>query len=174
MTAFSRTSLLLCLTLALGACGFHLKGAVKLPYQSIYIALPESSVLGADLRRQIRANQATLLANKAGEAEAVFHQIGENRDRVIAAMNAQGRAREYQLRLRYSFRVTDNKGQPLTPVNEITLVREVTYDDNQVLSKAQEEEFLWNDMQKDLATQILRRLAAMQPKAATPVEEDSY
>ena len=161
--ALFRSSLILCLALALGACGFHLRGAVELPYQSLYIALPQNSVLGADLRRLIRANQPQLLVEDPTTAGAVFRQLSSNRERIIAAMNTQGRAREYQLRLRYAFRIEDAKGAPLGPVNEILLAREVTYDDNQVLSKDQEENFLWQDMERDLAQQILRRLAVAQP-----------
>lgn len=171
--ALFRSSLILCLALVLGACGFQLRGAVKLPYQSIHIALPENSVLGTELRRQIKANQATQLVDKPASADAVFRPIEEKRERIIASLTAKGQAREYQLRLRYAFRVEDGKGQPLTPVNEIVLARELTYDDNQVLAKQQEEDFLWQSMQKDLAQQILRRLAAVQPRA-TPVEEEDY
>jgi len=105
-----RSSLILCLALTLGACGFNLRGAVQLPYQSLYISLPANSVLGADLRRQINANQPTLLVDSPQKAEAIFQQIDDNRERIIAAVNAEGRAREYQLRLRYSFRLVDSKG----------------------------------------------------------------
>lgn len=173
MTLF-RSVVALLLVLLLGACGFQLKGDASLPYKSIYISLPENSVLGADLRRQIRANSGTVLADNAKDAEAVFIQISETRDRIIASLNSQGRAREYQLRLRYSFRLADNKGNLLIPVSNISLAREVTYDDNQVLSKAQEEEFLWQDMQRDLAQQILRRISTARPTVAAPVEEDDY
>lgn len=170
--ALLHSSLILCLALTLGACGFNLRGAVQLPYQSLYISLPANSVLGADLRRQINANQPTLLVDSPQKAEAIFQQIDDNRERIIAAVNAEGRAREYQLRLRYSFRLVDSKGGPLTPINEIILAREVTYDDNQVLAKDQEEIFLWQTMEKDLATQIMRRLATMQPHATPVATED--
>jgi LPS-assembly lipoprotein len=159
-----RFCLLFCLTLLPGACGFHLRDAVQLPYQSLYIALARNSERGAELRRQIRASQPQLLVEDIQAAEAVFREIDYRTDRIIAAINAQGRAREYQLRLHYTFRVEDNKGAPLTPVNEIILTREVTYDDNQLLAKDQEENFLWQDMNKDLVQQVLRRLAIMQPR----------
>lgn len=170
--ALFRSSLILCLALVLGACGFQLRGAVKLPYQNIYIALPETSVLGTELRRQIKANQSTVLVDNSRNADAVFRPLDEKRERIIASLTARGQAREYQLRLRYTFRVENGKGQPLTPVNEIVMNRDVTYDDNQVLSKQQEEEFLWQSMQKELAQQILRRLAAVQPRLKTDEEED--
>lgn len=167
-----RAAIALCLAVSLSACGFKLRGSFTLPFQSFYIGLPANSPLGADLRRQIRASQPGVLVDDPKQAEAVFQQVSEKRERIIAAMNAEGRAREYQLRLRYGFRLVDAKGAPLTPVQEIVLAREITYDDNQVLAKNQEEEFLWQAMQQDLAQQILRRLTARQMLQAPAAPED--
>jgi LPS-assembly lipoprotein len=163
--ALLRFGLICGLALALGACGFHLRGAAQLPYQSLYLALDTNLERNAELRRQIRANQPELLVEDIAAAEVVLREIDYRTDRIIAAINAQGRAREYQLRLHYTFRVEDNKGAPLSAVHEIILTREITYDDNQLLAKDQEENFLWQDMNKDLAQQILRRLGSIRPQA---------
>jgi LPS-assembly lipoprotein len=155
------SSLLIALFVA--ACGFHLRGAVQLPYKSLYVAVAASSTLGMELRRQLSASQPDLLVEDQKQAEAIFRQLSNSRERIIAAINADGRAREYQLHLSYSFRLEDAKGEPLTPVSNIVIAREITYDDNQVLSKDQEEAFLWLSMEKDLVQQILRRLATQHP-----------
>jgi LPS-assembly lipoprotein len=165
-TLFRRLSIG-CLAFTLVACGFQLRGAMQLPYQSLYIAISDSTTLGLELRRQIRASQPDLLVEEKKAAEAVFRQLSFGRERVIAAINADGQVREYQLRLTYNFRLEDPTGAPLTQASSIVLLREVTYDDNQVLSKAQEEEFLWLDMEKDLVQQILRRLATQHPLLPT-------
>jgi LPS-assembly lipoprotein len=154
--------------LFVAACGFQLRGAVEFPYQSFYIELPRNSDLGAELRRQVRAHQPQALTEDKEKADAVFREVSYRTGRIIAALNAEGRAREYQLRLDYAFRIEDRNGAPLSPVSEIVLVREVTYDDNQLLAKDQEEAFLWQDMNRDLVQQILRRLALMRP-AEIPV-----
>jgi LPS-assembly lipoprotein len=158
-----RFALIGCLAFALSACGFQLRGAMRLPYQSLFIAISASSTLGMELRRQIRASQPDLLVEEEKQAEAIFRQLSFGHEREIAAINADGQVREYQLRLTYSFRLEDPAGAPLTPASNIVLLREVTYDDNQVLSKAQEEDFLWRDMERDLVQQILRRLATQHP-----------
>jgi len=168
-----RSGLLLGLGLLLSACGFHLRSAFELPYRTFYVALSPETEHGAELRRQIRAHQPEILVEDIRVADGVFREIRYDKERIIAALNAEGRAREYQLRLSYAFRVEDNKGAPLTPVYEIVLTREVTYDDNQRLSKAQEELFLWDNINKDLAAQILRRLTRLQPRAVTPGEDAS-
>ncbi|WP_416142349.1 LPS assembly lipoprotein LptE, partial [Hydrogenophaga sp.] len=51
------------------------------------------------------------------------------------------------------------------PPSQIVLRRDITYNDNLVLSKEAEEALLWRDIQNDLVQQILRRLAAAKLKA---------
>jgi len=159
--------------LFLTACGFQLRGAVDIPYARLYIeSPPANTTLGTALRRQINAHRPDILVETGKEAEAVFRQVNNRREREITVLNADGRAREYQLRLLYSFRIENTSGQALSSVHSILLTREVAYDDNQVLSKAQEEDFLWRDMEKDLVQQILRRLATLKPASQPELNEE--
>jgi LPS-assembly lipoprotein len=57
------------------------------------------------------------------------------------------------------------------PPATIELVRDLTYDDSNVLAKQQEETLLWRDMENDLVQQLMRRLAAARPVYAPPPEE---
>lgn len=159
------TAVVLASSLLLAGCGFQLRGAQPLPFRTLYLALPENSELGANLRRQIKATGTTQLVEKRAEAEAVFSSIQEFKDRVVLSYNSAGRIRELQLRYRYTYQVQDAKGQNLGQPGEVLMTRDVTYDDNQLLSKAQEEELLWQDMQRDLVQQLLRRLAAIKMTA---------
>jgi LPS-assembly lipoprotein len=47
------------------------------------------------------------------------------------------------------------------------LIRDMTFDDTQVLAKAAEEELLFRDMVDNAAQRILRRLQSIDPAAAT-------
>ena len=157
---------LLALSLLVGGCGFQLRGARPLPFHTLYLAIPENSELGADLRRQIKALGSTQLVNKREEAEAIFSAQVDLRERLVLSYNSAGQIREIQLRYRYVYRIQNAKGQTLGQPGEVVLTRDVTYDDAQLLSKAAEEELLWQDMQRDLVQQLLRRLAATKMTAA--------
>jgi LPS-assembly lipoprotein len=61
--------------------------------------------------------------------------------------------------------VIDAKGGQLLAPTEITLRRNLAFNEQQVLAKESEEALLYRDMQSDLVQQILRRLAAMKPPA---------
>jgi LPS-assembly lipoprotein len=142
-----------------------LRGAYTLPYESLHIALPDGSIIGAGLKRQIRAGGGTRIVETREEAQGSFQQVADLRERQILSLSTAGRVREVRLRYRYSYRVIDPKGRELVQTTGIELTRDVTYDDSAVLSKEQEELLLWRDMENDLIQQLLRRLAAVKPAA---------
>ncbi len=85
--------------------------------------------------------------------------LADTRSKVIMSLNALGKVREYQLNQRFRFRLVDKGGAEIIGPSEISLRRDMPYDDTQVLAKEQEENLLYQDMQKDLIQQLLRRLA---------------
>ncbi len=145
------------MVLLLTACGFQLRGAQPLPFSSLYIA--ENWELGAMLRRNIRALGNTQLPATPQEAQAVFTVLGEAREKHILSLSATGRVREFQLRYRLAYRVHDLKGREFIPPTEIVLVRDISFADERVLAKEQEEGLLYRDMQNDMVQQVLRRMA---------------
>jgi LPS-assembly lipoprotein len=66
---------------------------------------------------------------------------------------------EYRLIYRVRFSVSDAKGADFLPPSTVTLTRDMTYDDSQVLAKEGEEQLLFRDMQSDMVQQIMRRIA---------------
>jgi LPS-assembly lipoprotein len=126
------------------------------------------SELAAAIRREIRANGSTRLTETPADAEVRLEVLADIKDKLILALNTQGRVREYQLRQRFVFRLVSKSGQEIMPSNEIFLRRELAFDDTQLLAKQQEEALLYRDMQNDLVQQLLRRLAAAKMPEAAP------
>ena len=148
---------LLAVTL-LAACGFHLRGQVTLPFDTLFV--PPNTSLAVDLKRAIAAGTQTRLVATAAEAQARLVIESESREKIILSLDTSGRVAEYQLRSRVSFRVVDNRGLEYLPLNTITLTRDITFNDAEVLAKESEESLLYRDMQTDTVQQILRRLSA--------------
>ncbi len=156
---FSQWLLLVAAAVMLTACGFHLRGAADLPFKTIYLGFGPNSSVGAELKRNIEASGAKVVADPK-DAEANLRVLADSRDRQVLTLNTNGRVREFALFQRFTFSVTDAKGAIVIPPAAITLRRVVTYDENQELAKQAEEALLYRDMQSDLVQQILRRLAA--------------
>lgn len=170
MTRLARSFALLfalAATLALSACGFHLRGAssMQLPFKTLYVGFSDTSPLGAELKRYIRAGGDTQIVNDPKEAEANLEVLSETRDKAVLSLNSLGRVSEYTLYYRFRFRVKDPAGVELLAPTEITLKRDMSYSDTLVLAKEQEELMLYREMQSDLVQQILRRLNALKPAA---------
>ena len=160
-----RNLLILVLGLLVAGCGFQLRGAQPLPFSSLHVATQETSELGAILKRNIRAMALTRLVDTPQEAQAVFTVIGEAREKNILSLSGTGRVREFQLRYRLAYRVHDSQGREFAPPTEIVLVRDISFSDERVLAKEQEESLLYRDMQNDMAQQVLRRLASIKAVA---------
>ena len=152
----------------LAGCGFQLRGARPLPFKSVYLGMYQYSELAAAIRREIRANGGTVIAEKPEDAEVRLEVLADLKDKIILALNTQGRVREYQLRQRFAFRLVTKDGREVIAPNEITLRRDLAFDDSQLLAKEQEEILLYRDMQNDLVQQLMRRLAAAKMTPAQP------
>ncbi len=157
-----RTALMALATTALSACGFHLRGASELPFKTIFLGFPPNSPFGAELARNLRAGTDTQVVTVREQAQALLEVVGQTREREVLALNAQGRAREFQLRTTLSFRLIDQAGRELIAPTTLSARRDVAFNDAQVLAKESEEALLYRDMQSDLVQQLLRRLASVQ------------
>jgi LPS-assembly lipoprotein len=161
-----RTVAALLVAASLTACGFQLRGSngnYNIPFHSLYLSFSDNSALGTELKRNLRANDHVKIVDKADEAEAQFLVLSETRNKSILSLNSLGRVREYLLSYSLSFTVRDAKGNVLLAPTEITLHRNMSFDETQVLAKEAEEALLYRDMQGDLVQQIMRRLAAIKP-----------
>jgi len=161
---WSRSAAVLLLALA-ASCGFHLRGVAEVPFATVYLPGAKSGIQ-LDLKRNIEAGTRAKVVDDIKKADAIVAFSDEARDKVILSLTGTGRVREFQLRYRVGFRVHDGKGGVYVPQSVITLTRDVTFNDSDVLAKEAEEQLLFRDMQTDMVQQIMRRLAAAQkPKA---------
>lgn len=159
--------LLLAMLLALGACGFHLRGSnlkdVGFPFKSLYLKAPAETPFVIDLRRVLATNKVTLMPT-ADKADLVLEVVSEQNLKQILSLSGAGRVQEYQLFYRISLRAYDDKQNDWLPPDEILLSRILPYDDAQVLAKQQEEEMLYKDMRSDALAQTIRRLNKAKPQ----------
>ncbi len=163
-------ALVLVTALLVSACGFQLRGSgshANLPFKTIYLGVSDASPLGNDLKRYIAGAGGTTVVSDPKAAQANVEILSETRNKTILSLNSQGRIREYSLSYTLSFQVKDGKNNILLAPTTITLNRIISFNESQVLAKESEEASLYRDMQSDMVQQILRRLAAIKPAAAS-------
>ena len=148
----------------LAGCGFHLRGTADVPFQTLYLPNADSGI-ALDLRRYVQAGTQARVVDDPKQAEAILAFTEENREKNILSLTGAGRVSEFQLKYRVGFRVHDGKGGDYVPMSLVTLSRDVTYNDAEILAKEAEEQLLFRDMQSDMVQQVMRRLAsAERPK----------
>lgn len=155
-----RSLLALLLALSLAACGFQLRGSYSLPWDTLYIAVPPSNEMHAQIKRGIESATRTRIVDDPQAAQATLAILRNDQLKNILSLSGSGRVREFQLIRTFVYRIVDAKGVELQPPAQIVLQREMTFDDARILAKEQEEQMIWREMQTDMVQQLLRRLAA--------------
>ncbi|MFN3883591.1 MAG: LPS assembly lipoprotein LptE [Rhodocyclaceae bacterium] len=154
-------ALVLALALLLSGCGFQLRGSYGLPWETLAISgLPENSELYFQIKRGIESGSLTKVVTDAKTASATLVVLQNHQHKSILSLSAKGLVREFQLTRSFMYRVQDAQGKELQPASQIVLQREMTFDDERVFAKEAEEAIIWREMQNDLVSQLMRRLAA--------------
>lgn len=162
-----RLTLGLACLLALGACGFHLKGATPLPFHSIYTNIDLDSAFGVRLQRTIQANSPdTRFIRDRAQADVYLHQMSENESLRQLSIDAEGRVEEYELNLDFTFQLLDKAGHVLLAPTMLHSTRELPYNDRIVQAKESEITRTFKDMRDKQIDQILRRLSSPEVQAA--------
>jgi LPS-assembly lipoprotein len=152
------------LTAGLTGCGFELRKPPRYAFSTMYSGIPIVSPFGVKLKRSLESSGQVEVINdprQVERTEVIFDQLFELREKVVVGRTSTGAIREFQLRLRYRFRVRSRNGVELIPDTEITLNRDINFNETGALSKESEEALLYKDMENDLVLQIQRRLAAI-------------
>lgn len=142
----------------LTGCGFQLRGKDAIPYRSLYIDAPETSLAARQLADVLRSRGMSV-AETSKTADAIIRFAQERESRSVLALSGGGRVREYRLHYFLSYSLTGKDGQEIFPLAEIQQSRDFTYEDNQYLAKTAEENFLYRDLRDDAVQQIVRRLS---------------
>lgn len=154
---------------ALGACGFHLRGGAQLPaqMQRVYLKVNGGGDLQRELARQLEVSGATLVdAPGPGVAEMT---VPEARFSTTAlTFTGQARVGEYAVRYHVRFQVRDAAGKVLLPMQGVRVERDFTFDARDPVGTATQTEQLRKGMLADAVQAIMFRLgaAAHHPPAA--------
>lgn len=159
MFSLSRPATVIVLAVMLTACGFQLRGTYDLARGMSPMNIQSSEFqLAQSLRAQLRANGIKVVADEDA-AISTLNIDRVSRSRRVVSVDAQGRAREYELlyRLTYKLDYVDADGARMIE-KSLELNRELLFDPETVLAINVEIETLYEEMQLDASRIILRQL----------------
>ena len=149
--------------IGLSACGFQLRQTPKPPFNTMYAGFAESSSLGQELRRSLESSGVRVISDnrQIDAAQVVLDVLQDQREKTVVGVNATGQVREFQLRVRFKFRLRDKSGNEVIPETELLLERDFSFNESGALAKEAEEALIYRSMQSDVVQQALRRLSAV-------------
>ena len=146
----------------LAGCGFQLRGAQELKFRTVQLTgFKPHSPLEKELRQAINASKTTLVVDSGGEAQVVLEALSDRRERNVVATTTAGQVRQISLRVRFTFKLRTPSDRELIGPTELLLGRDISYNESDALAKEQEEALLYREMQTDIVSQLMRRLAAV-------------
>ena len=154
------------LVFAVTGCGFHFRGAYKLPSQmanTFVKSKDDNSELIRVLKRSLKASDVNIV-DSAQQSGAMLSIVDEQQKKRVLSVDARGRAREYEISYQVSFSVKSNEDDFLIEQQKIKLQKNFLFDAQDVLGKDREEATLVKDMQQDMVRLIMLRLQATSKK----------
>ncbi len=159
--AVALASVSLCLVLV--SCGFQLRGvdggsALPESWRSLHLVTASPN---AEFARTVDATfSASGIVWESRESASHTLRLGPERfSQRNLSVNAQARAAEFDLVMSAEFSVLDRSGQLVMPRTTATVNKQMENDPQNVVGKAEEVRVLRNELRRELADQILRRIS---------------
>jgi len=153
---------LLTMAVLVSGCGFTPRGQnLGLPFKSIVVEGNQGTA--AEVLQILRNKPGLTISNRKVDAAVVLTILSQQVDRTVVAFSGAGRPREVQLRMRVAYQITDSFGVELSGAQEIGQLRDLSINEGEALAVGAAEAFMVEDMQRDIAQQLVRRLRAIRP-----------
>ncbi len=151
---------LIAAALLLSGCGFKLRGAVELPETIRTVQVMAPPELRNDILTLLESGGVGVSPSGSG-ADARITVTSERFSRRVLSVDPNtGKEREFELAYTLDFGVTDRGGQAVIENGKVNLLRDYVFDPEAVIGAGREEELLRNEMRRDAARQLMRRVEA--------------
>ncbi len=163
--------------LMLTGCHFHLRGDARYAFDSLQSGFDAESTLGQAFHRSLRLQKVNVNVKNtpfqssipSKPPQVILDIRNVQREKVSIGSTASGQVREFALRMRVVFELQTADGIVLIPETELLQQRNLGFNESNALAKESEEATLYQDLEADVAQQLLRRLASV--KTLTPREK---
>lgn len=160
-------TILVVLALAVAGCGYQLQGRVapSPDMVPVFVEIPDRNTdLARELERALKVSKVPTAA-ASSDARAVLQIVRDRSGREVESISARNRPQEYRVFYSATYRVVVGDEVILAP-QSVTRTRIYTYDELEVLAKADEESLLRQALAREIAGVIARRMASLE--AADP------
>ncbi len=142
-------------------CGFHLRGKVALSKNLTPLAISGTDDGLVSVLKEALEFSGTPVVDSAANAQAVLRLIKTKVRRSVRSTDSRGLATSYRLHYRVRYDVLNRAGDVIVKGTRLSQSRDLDFDASQILTKEDEQRFLIEDMQREIAQNILRTLSVL-------------
>jgi LPS-assembly lipoprotein len=148
--------------LLLAACGFQLQGRAKLPdpLNRAYVEAPDRQSEFVQGLRKALLNSGADVVKQKDSASAVVQILTDEVTTRVLSVSASNLPREYELTYTVQFAVQASDQEILSP-QKISVTRDYSFDETQLLAKEHEEAIIREGLARDLVGLVMRRLSSL-------------
>lgn len=158
---FRWMSWLICLSLCLSACGFHLRGAYHFPsrLQNVYVLYNQPfDPLVRKINQSLKASGITL-ASDATQASYIIHITQINQASVLQSTSATNQISTYVFHYTVHFVVTDSSAKVILPEQVVTSSAGYVLNSTEVSGFMEQPQLLFG-LQQEVVFQMMSRLSS--------------
>lgn len=151
---------------ALSACGFHMRGEVKLPpgMQRAHVQIADPfSPLKRDLEAAL-VRAGAKVENAAGDGIAEITISAVSLAPVVRSVGANAYVNEFSMVYHVELQISGADGKTLMPQQVIEQSREFTFDQTQAIGTSAEQDEIKKEMERDMVRAVLRKVEAAERK----------
>ena len=153
--------LVLAVSIILTGCGFHLRGQIDVPPSLMRMHVKGDDIeLVNEVEKSLKFSSIEIVEEGAADA-ALLDLSGTTYEKEVNDTDASGIATSYKLTYTVPYVVRDAE-QELLQREKLHQNRTLSYDAADILVFEREEQYLVEEMRKDLISQLLRRMSKIQ------------
>lgn len=157
-----RALVVLLFAVVLAGCGFQLRGAASLPeaMSTTWVEVGDpTSAFARELELLLRGNGVEVAAGP-GDGIAELRITRERITRRALTISDDARVREFELVFDLRFSLVGPDGEVLLGPETLRQARDFQFDEQAILGAATEEEMLREELRRNMAATLIRRLEA--------------
>lgn len=155
------------LATTLAACGFHLRGASPVVFDTLYVEGVQQGPTWQSLKQRlvsqgVRVVDASAIENLP-EGATLIRVLVDQHERAVTATTVGAQVRELTLKVRFDWQRYDDKRRMVGLPSLMVVDQAMSYSEAQDLAKQSEEMRVFRDLQSQLVSRVLRQLSSKAP-----------
>jgi len=151
----------------LTACGFHLRGASSVVFDTLYVEGLQQGPTWTSLKQRLASQGVQVLdastIENLPEGAVMIRVLADQHERVVTATTVGAQVRELTLKVRFDWQRFDDKRRTVGMPSIMVVDQAMSYSESQDLAKQSEEERVFRDLQSQLVSRVMRQLSSKAP-----------